>query len=199
MTTTTERALAPEPSVRLERAPFDPVTIAVHWATVLLVLAMFALGWSIHRAQDGQTALAIVTVHRSLGLALWTLTVLRLGWRLTWAKFPPFPQAMPKVQQLAAKASEYGLYLMLLAQPATGMAQSVYRGKAFPLIFGLQVPVLVARDKAMVVVFHEVHEQGTWVFAGLIGLHACAGLFHALVLRDGVFQSMAPIRRRPRA
>ena len=194
--TITERARAPEPSARA--APFDAVTIAVHWTTVILVLALFALGWSIHRAQDGQTALALVTAHRSLGVALWTLSVLRLGWRLTGATFPPFPRTMPKAQQIAAKISEYGLYLMLLVQPATGMAQSVYRGKAFPLLFGLRVPALVARDKAMVVLFHEVHEQSAWVFAGLIGLHACAGLFHALVLRDGVFQSMAPVRRRRR-
>ena len=196
--TTAEGALAPDTSARAERPPFDAVTIAIHWTTVVLVLALFALGWSIHRAQDGRTALALVTVHRSLGLTLWTLTVLRLGWRLTGAKFPPFPQTMPKAQQLAAKLSEYGLYVMLLAQPLTGMAQSVFRGKAFPLVFGLQVPALVARDKALVALFHEVHEQGAWVFAGLIGLHACAGLFHALVLRDGVFQSMAPIPRRPR-
>ncbi len=194
--TTAEGALAPDTAARAERAPFDAVTIAVHWTTVVLVLALFALGWSIHRAQDGQTALALVTVHRSLGLALWTLSVARLGWRLTGAKLPPFPKTMPKAQQLAAKASEYGLYLMLLAQPLTGMAQSVWRGKAFPLVFGLQVPAMVARHKALVALFHEVHEQGAWVFAGLIGLHAAAGLFHALVLRDGVFTSMAPIGRR---
>jgi len=195
--TTAERAPAPETAVWAKRAPFDAVTIAVHWTTVVLVLVMFALGWSIHRAQDGRAALAIVTVHRSLGLALWTLSLARLGWRLTGAKFPPFPQTMPKAQQAAAKASEFGLYLMLLAQPATGLAQSLFRGKAFPLVFGLQAPALVARDKALVALFHEVHEQGAWAFAALIGLHACAGLFHALALKDGVFASMAPIGRRP--
>ena len=196
--TTTERALAPEPSVRAERPPFDAVTIAVHWTTVVLVLALFALGWSIHRAPDAETARRLAAAHRSLGVSLWTLSLLRLVWRFTGARFPAFPQTMPRPQQLAAKLSEYGLYLMLLVQPATGMAQSVYRGKAFPLLFGLRVPALVARDKAMVVLFHEVHEQGAWVSAGLIGLHACAGLFHALVLKDGVFQSMVPLRRRPR-
>ena len=192
-----ERALAPEPSVRAERPPFDAVTIAVHWTTVVLVLALFALGWSIHQAPDAETARRLVTAHRSLGVSLWTLSLLRLAWRFTGATFPPFPQTMPKAQQLAAKLSEYGLYLMLLVQPATGMVQSLYRGKPFAL-FLWQVPALVARDKALVAQFHEIHEQGAWVFAGLIGLHACAGLFHALVLKDGVFRSMAPFRRRLR-
>jgi len=196
--TIAERARAPEASVRAERPPFDPVTIAIHWTSVLLVLTLFALGWSIHRAQDEASALALVTAHRSLGLALWTLTVLRLGWRLTAATFPPFPATMPKAQQLAAKVSEWALYLMLVAQPLTGLAQSVYRGRPFPLLLGLQVPALVARDKGLVALFHEVHEQGAWVFAGLIGLHACAGLFHGLALRDGVLGSMAPMFRRRR-
>jgi cytochrome b561 len=195
--TTTERALAPEPSARAERPPFDAVTIAVHWTTVVLVLALLALGWSIHRAPDAETATRLVTAHRSLGVSLWTLSLLRLGWRFTGARFPSFPETMPKAQQIAAKLSEYGLYLLLLAQPLTGMTQSLYRGKPFAL-FLWQVPALVARDKAMVARVHEIHEQGAWLLAGLIGLHACAGLFHALVLRDGVFTSMAPVGRRRR-
>ncbi len=177
------------------RPPFDAVTILVHWTTVILVAALFLVAYLLGQAQDGEAAGQLLTLHRSLGVTVWTLTALRLGWRSTGAKFPPFPDSMPPVQQLAARLSEYGLYALLLAQPLTGLAQSIFRGKAFDL-FLWSAPAFVARDKALIHLFHEVHEWGAWALAGLIGLHAAAGLFHAFVLRDGVFQSMWPFGRR---
>ena len=182
-------------AARPARPPFDGVTIFVHWTTVILVLGLFLVAWLLGQAQDGEAATRLLTLHRSLGVSLWCLTVLRLLWRLTGAKFPPFPASMPPVQQLAAKLSEYGLYALLLVQPATGVAQSLYRGKAFDL-FLWPVPVIVARDRDLVHLFHALHAWGAWALAGLVGLHALAGLFHAFVLRDGVFQSMWPSRRR---
>jgi cytochrome b561 len=38
----------------------------------------------------------------------------------------------------------------------------------------------------------QVHETGAWLLLALIGLHAGAALFHALVLRDRVLQRMLP-------
>ncbi len=174
------------------------MTILAHWTTVLLVATLFLVAWMMTQAQDAESARRILTVHRSAGVALWTLTVARLGWRLTAARFPPFPDSMPRIQRLAAQLSEYGLYGLLLVQPLTGLAQSLYRGRAFDLWLW-RVPVLVGRDRTLVHLFHGLHEWGAWALAGLIGLHAAAALLHALVLRDGVFESMWPFGRNRRA
>jgi hypothetical protein len=40
---------------------------------------------------------------------------------VSYAYLPPFPQNMPEVQRRLAKASEYGLYALLLFQPLTGL------------------------------------------------------------------------------
>jgi cytochrome b561 len=194
--TTAEAARAPERAISATRPPFDAVTITVHWTTVLLVLGLFAVALAMSQAQDQASARALLTVHRSLGVTVWTLTVLRLAWRLKWASLPPYPETMGASQRLAARLSEYGLYLLLLTQPVTGAIQSVYRGKPFELFFVLQVPAVVGRDRAVVHLFHAIHEWGAWTFAALIGLHASAALFHRFVLRDGVFQSMWRFGRR---
>jgi cytochrome b561 len=178
------------------RPPFDPVTIAVHWTTVLLVLGLFAVALAMSQVQDQASAKALLTLHRSMGVTVWTLTVFRLVWRLRWARLPPYPQTMGALQRLAARLNEYGLYLLLLAQPLTGAIQSLYRGKPFDLFFIWQIPALVGRDRAMVHLFHAIHEWGAWAFAALIGLHATAALFHRFVIRDGVFQSMWRFGRR---
>jgi cytochrome b561 len=98
---------------------------------------------------------------------------------------------MPKRQQWIAKANEYGLYVLLLVQPITGLGDVVFHGRPFTL-FIWQVPALLAPDAGIRSVFQEVHELGAKALLALIGLHAGAALFHGLVLRDGVLQRMLP-------
>jgi cytochrome b561 len=81
------------------RPPFDSVTIGLHWATVLLVLAMFASAWLRAQAQDDVSKAFLLQFHRSLGLAIWVTTGFRLTWRLSHAKLPPFPVNMTKVHR----------------------------------------------------------------------------------------------------
>ncbi len=192
--TTAQTAHAAVPQPPQTRATFDPATIALHWITVALVVSLFAVGWSIDLAPDDRAARLLLTLHRSLGVTVWGVAVVRLGWRFAGARHPPFPQTAPLPQRLAARLNEYALYGLLLVQPATGVAQSLYRGKPFAL-FLWQLPRLAARDKVLVHQFHQLHEWGAWALAGLIGLHAAAALLHGLVLRDGVLHSMAPLRR----
>ena len=174
------------------RRRFDILTIGLHWATVTLIAGMFASAWLL-LASDREHAAMLLTVHRSLGVVTWVVAIFRLGWRLSCAYLPPFPQNMPKVQQRLAKASEYGLYALLLSQPLTGLAQSLTRGRHF-MLFAWRVPSLMAGDKPLTALFHQIHALSAWVLLGLIGLHILAALFHRFVLRDEVLQSMVPWR-----
>jgi cytochrome b561 len=174
------------------RPPFDSVTIAFHWATVLIVLAMFASAWMHSQSHDHAFKAILLQIHRSLGVTIWVATALRLAWRLTSAKLPPFPQSMPKVQQRLAKANEYGLYALLLFQPATGLAAALVRGRQFG-IFLWQIPQLIPEDKALLATFDLAHKLGAWTLGALILGHAAAALIHHFVLRDDVLQCMAPV------
>ena len=179
---------------RFRRGRFDLITITFHWLTVALVTALFAIAWSLHSVEDAASAETLLLWHRSLGVTVWTLTIIRLVWRRNGAWLPPFPPTMPTAQQWAAKLSEYALYLLLLAQPITGMAHSLARGHAFPLL-GLEVPALFERNKLLAHQLHDIHEFGADALLAVIGLHAAAGLLHGLVLRDGVLQAMFPWTR----
>jgi superoxide oxidase len=185
------------PRVSHGRRRFDIVTIGLHWATVTLIVGMFASAWLL-LASDREHAAVLLTVHRSLGVVTWAVAIVRLGWRLSYAYLPPFPPNMPKAQQRLAKTSEYGLYALLLFQPLTGLAQSLTRGRHF-MLFAWQVPKVMAGDKPLTVLFHQIHAVSAWVLLGLIGLHILAALFHRFVLRDEVLQSMLPWRASPAA
>jgi cytochrome b561 len=172
-------------------ARFDAVSMALHWASVVLIVSLFLSAWSIGLARDAEGAREALTVHRSLGATMWILAALRLGWRLRFAIRPPFPADTPRPQQRAAVVVEAGLYLILLIQPLTGLAQSLTRGKPF-MLFAFEVPKLMARDKAATGLLHSLHEATAFALLGLIALHVAAALFHGFVRRDGVLKSMWP-------
>jgi cytochrome b561 len=174
------------------RPPFDSVTIGFHWATVLIVLAMFATAWLHSMSHDDAIKAILLQTHRSLGVTIWVATVLRLAWRLTNAKLPPFPSHMTNMHRAIVKGGEYCLYVLLLIQPATGLAHTLFRGHQFTLFFWW-IPPLVPTDTALRDAFMLAHQLGAYAFGALVIGHAGAALFHHFVLRDDVLQCMAPV------
>src|ERR1700761_4563032 len=173
-----------------ESGRFDPTSIVLHWLTVLLFIGQFTTAWLHEAVGHGTTlALEILATHRTMGMLIWTVGLARLVWRCKFACLPPFPESMPKLQQWIAKANEYGLYVLLLVQPVTGLAGMVVEGRPFTL-FLWQVPALMAPDPAIHLLLEKAHMVGGKALLVLIGLHAGAALFHGVVLRDGVLQRM---------
>lgn len=187
---------SPPPTVTAA-SRFDTVSITLHWATVLLLIAMFVSAWGLSRVADGGQEMRLLTLHRSVGAAMLILAACRLAWRLSFGVRPRL--ALPALQKRAAAASEGALYLLLLAQPITGAAQSFARGRPFQ-VFVFEAPAIMVRNKALTNLFHQIHAVTAWLLLSLIALHVAAALFHGLVLRDHVLQSMAPrpLKHRPR-
>jgi superoxide oxidase len=179
------------------RPPFDVFTITLHWSSLLLVLALLGSGLLYGLVEERPWATTLLWVHRSFGVTIWALTVFRLAWRWTGARFPAFPASMTALHRLATRVGEYGLYALLLLQPATGLAQTVLRGRAFELLVW-SIPPVVPVHLGYALLFQGFHELGAWCLVALVSLHAAAALFHHFVRRDDVLEAMAPIlRRRP--
>src|ERR1700757_2589688 len=177
------------------RPPFDTLTITLHWTTALIVLTLLGSGLLYGQVEERSWAPSLLQVHRSLGVTIWTLTLFRLLWRATGARFPAFPPSMTPLHQLGARLSEYALYALLLIQPATGLAQTIFRGQPFA-VFAWSIPPLVARDVGLVGIFRAAHEIGAWCLIALAGVHAAAALVAHFILRDDVLEAMAPAFRR---
>ena len=109
------------------RPPFDRVTIGVHWATVLIVLALFSSAWLHAYSHDSVHKALLLQIHRSLGVTVWMITIMRLLWRGTHATMPPFPSSMSGLHRAFVRISEYALYVLLLVQPVTGLAATLLR------------------------------------------------------------------------
>jgi cytochrome b561 len=175
----------------LRRPPFDDVTIWLHWATALIVLAMFATAWLRSLSHDDASRLTLLQVHRSLGVTIWMATSVRLAWRLTNATMPPFPHTMTNAHRKLVRWNEYGLYAMLFVQPLTGLGATLFNGRPFAL-FARRIAPLLSENRALSGLFHLAHELGAWAFAALVVGHAAAALVHHFILRDDVLACMAP-------
>ena len=177
------------------RPPFDALTIALHWSTLFLILGLLGTALLHNETRDLSLAGLLLHIHRSLGVTIWALTALRLGWRLTRARMPAFPVSMTASHRLIVRLSEYGLYALLLFQPGTGLGQTLLQGRPFE-VFGRIVPAIFAKDLPLAGDFREAHQLGAWCLIALAGMHAFAALIHHFILRDDVLETMAPALRR---
>src|SRR5712671_7268405 len=125
---------------------YSPTARTLHWITAALVLIMLPLGVVITNEWGGPLQDPLYDLHRSIGTVIIPLVILRLGYRLTHPPLP-LPEDIPLLQQLAAHATHWGLYALLIVQPFVGwVATSAYGAPI--MVFGLfQLPPIWPKDE----------------------------------------------------
>src|SRR5271154_5012809 len=110
-----------------KRGVFDQATRLMHWLTAGLMLLVFVFAFSIDLATSRASHTAFLQLHRSVGLTVWIVTLLRLAWR-QFAEYPDWPSNLSQTMRVAAMATEYSLYALLLTQPILGLLQTSAHG-----------------------------------------------------------------------
>jgi len=169
------------------------VAQGLHWLIALLVIGLAFVGLLMDELPNSPTKVQVYALHKSFGITVLALVILRLIWRL-YDRRPELPAAMPRWQQRLAGLTHGLLYLLLFVMPISGW---LYNSAAnFPLRwFGLfTLPALSGPDSELKRLAHEVHEIGFYVLAALFALHAGAALWHHFVVRDRTLLQMLPGR-----
>ncbi len=159
-----------------------------HWGMALLVIGMLIVGLYMTGLEFSPEKLELYANHKSVGIIILALAVLRLIWRWTHPA-PPFPE-MPRWQVFAARASHCMLYALLFMMPLLGWAMSSAAG--FPVsVFGLfTLPNLLQADREAFALFKELHELSAYLFIAIISLHIAAALYHHCIRRDDTLRRM---------
>jgi len=163
----------------------------MHWLTAGLMLLVFVLAFSIGLAASRSSHIVLLQLHRSIGITIWAVTLGRLAWR-QFAQYPDWPSDLPQSMRVAAKASEYALYALLLAQPILGILQTNAYGDRVDLFLLGQLPALIEKNRPLAHVLLTVHKLTGFSLLGLIALHASAALFHHFWRRDEILTAMLP-------
>ncbi len=166
----------------------------LHWLMALLIIGLSAVGWRMTALPNSPDKIKIYAFHKSVGLTLLVLVVLRLIWRVIDRR-PSDPAAMPPWQVNAARFVHALLYVVMLAMPLSGW---LFNSAAnFPLQwFGLfSVPSLThGADLALKGFARAAHYWFFWVLAAAFTAHVAAALKHHFVDRDEVLVRMLPWR-----
>jgi cytochrome b561 len=170
------------------------VAQTLHWVIVGLLIVQVALGKIAHELPVGLDKLALLARHKSVGITILGLAVIRLAWR--WIDRPPPLPPMPRWQHLAAHLNHWTLYALLFAMPLSGWMMS--SASNYPVSwFGLvQLPDLVAPNRSLKEQLEEVHELLAIILIALALLHVAAALKHQYFDRDGLLFRMLPWRSR---
>jgi cytochrome b561 len=170
---------------------------ALHWATAVLLLGAYVAAWSIEDAADRAEATRLTMLHRSMGLTVLVLTVLRIAWRQR-STAPRLPADMPAAQRFAARVTVMVLYGLLVAQPLIGLAASMLDGDRILVWGSFLVPNSLPVNRGIAGAVFRLHEWCALALLALIGLHGTAALYHHFIRRDAVLAGMVP-GLRPRA
>lgn len=161
----------------------------LHWVTAALVLIMVPIGVAMANADFGGAQDTLYHLHRSIGVLLLPIVLIRLIYRLR-NPAPPLPADIPWIQQLAAHITHWGLYTLLIVQPVVGwIATSAYRA---PILFFwlFEVPPIWPVDQAFSERMFAVHRLIGIAIVLLVCAHVGAALFHHFIRKDRVLMRM---------
>lgn len=179
--------LSPTPSKR-----YSGVAIAFHWLLALVIVGAFGVGLYMVDLPFSMNRLKLYNWHKWAGVAILSLSALRLLWRLSHR--PPADLPAPAWQQRASHVVHGLLYALFFAVPLAGWAYSSAAG--FPIVwFGvLPLPDFVAPDKALAETLKLAHKLFAYGLAALVLAHVAAALKHHFLDKDGLLLRMLPAR-----
>jgi len=173
---------------------FAPWQRVLHWLMAILILTMFFIGVGMVSTITPKY-LTLVAIHKPLGIAILVLVLVRVALRLNYGA-PALPADLPEPLKLAAVLSHYLLYVLMIAMPLIGWG--MLSAASYPVVLygGWHLPRILPASDWLHTVLWDAHFYLAFAFFALVLLHIAAALFHALVRRDGVFETMASVAGR---
>ena len=175
------------PSHQVER--YTTVARALHWTMAVLVLMSIPVGFVLLALPPGGVQNTLFDLHRSVGVLLFVLVVIRLAWRLTHPP-PPLPDDLPAWQRIASGTVHRLLYALLLIQPIIGWWGTSAFGAPINVFWLFELPPLVSKDEPAAKQILGVHDIIGIALSATIAIHISAALFHHFVRRDQVLRRM---------
>lgn len=168
---------------------FGWLTIVNHWLTVLLVVSLLYVGFHMAGLPRGPGKLQLIEAHRSIGLIVLVLALLRLLWRI----LNPMPEMLgspsPRRQRLA-RGVQTALLGLIILMPLSGWLMSSAGGHPVSFFGIMTLPNLAPQNKLLGKAFHALHEIIGFAIIGLLAGHVLAAFKHAFIDRDNTLKRM---------
>src|SRR5262245_58049049 len=178
-------------SLKNTNLSWGSVAKSFHWIVAALIFTQFALGWIAEEWPRSPTKVDLFVWHKSTGMLILLLVVLRLCWRMI-NRTPALPGDMTRLERLAASASHALLYLLIIAMPLSGWVINSAANFPLKLFWLVPLPNIVAPSKAVQKLAEGVHETLFFTLAVILTVHIAAAFRHHFVKHDDVLTRMLP-------
>ncbi len=172
---------------------YGAVAQLLHWSIVVLVVVQFVLA---NRAEDTESLLQkakILTTHKSFGMTIFMLAILRLIWRMVNPIPTPIANSK-KWQERLASIVHWALYALILVTPLAGWLMSSAKNYTVSWFGLFSFPNLIVPDEASFKFLKGLHGILAFTILNLAILHILAALKHHLFDKDNVLRRMLPLR-----
>ncbi len=175
-------------SARNGAESFGWVSQALHWAMAVGILFMLGFGFVLARMQPTFGNFWLYGLHKTLGITLLALILVRIIWHRISP--PPEPLGTALWQSRAARAGHGTLYLLMLAVPLVGWIASSASGIDTVIFNHITLPRIAPVSQGVSHGFFLAHKLLTWLLELVLLLHVGAALHHHFVLRDRTLRRM---------
>lgn len=180
-------------NLRNTRQQWGSISKCFHWLMALAILGNGLFGLLMDLAHSPMQKINWLALHKSIGLTVLALLLLRLLWRAVDRRPPDEPA--PRWQQWAAHAVHAVLYVLIAAIPLSGWWFNSVSGKPLQWFKLFNLPALAAKNDAMRHLAHGVHEYLFWLLLLVLVAHVGAALKHHVFDGDNVLRRMLPFGR----
>ncbi len=170
------------------------VAIMLHWSmAALILLVQVPAGIVMLQVDPGPLQNALFNVHKNVGLVVFALALVRVGWRLA-NPVPALPLDVPGWQERAAHLTHFLLYALIFLLPVSGFLYTAFGGFPVPLLMVYDLGQLIPKSKPQAEVWQAIHHWSQWALYGVVALHVAGALQHHFVHRDDVLRRMVSSR-----
>jgi len=170
------------------------ISVFFHWGVALTVFGLFGVGlYMVDLSYYDALYNKLPHWHRSVGLILFAVVVLRVLWRW-WSPPPPPLASHARWEKRLATCVHALLYLLLLALFVSGYLMSTASGRGISVFGWFEVPSVTGRVPGMEDLAGDVHEWVAWSLIALVALHAAGALKHHFIDRDSTLRRMLGVR-----
>ena len=171
---------------------YGRVAATLHWIVALLVLFMLGLGfYMVDVPRQTPLRAALFNFHKSIGLVMLALMILRSWWRV--GHRPPPLSGLGRLNFALARSVHWLLYLFLLIQPIAGYVASSL-GRYGVTFFGIELPAWTSPNPDLREIFLSVHRMVARILVALILVHLCGTSLHIVQGRSTLVRRMLPWR-----
>jgi cytochrome b561 len=164
---------------------------ALHWIIVILIINQWVIGARADALPNGLAKLQVLALHKSFGMTILMLAVVRLVWRL----MNPTPDLRSETkpwERVLAKLSHFLLYALIFAMPLTGWMMSSAKNFSVSWFRLFQFPDLVAPSEQTFRLMQDLHHTLFAVLLGVALLHVAGALKHHFIDKSDVLKRMLP-------